>query len=81
MQSNGYLRSVINNMKTNTYFVADNKQRFAAIWQTTKARPDALDYLTFSKYDIFMTCEDTAHAQELLQKGDYQLVSIEDFTN
>ena len=65
----------------NTYFVADNKKRFCAIWQTDKNRDEVIEKLMFSTYDIMMTCDDIEHAQALKNKGAYELINIGDFTN
>lgn len=63
----------------NTYFIANNKTRIATIWQTDKNRQEAIDTLNFNDYDIVMTCDNIEHAQELLQKGAYQLTHTGDF--
>jgi len=65
----------------NTYFIANNKTRVGAIYQTDKTRAEVLDALKFDEYDICMTCENLEHALELRNKGDYQLTQIEDFFN
>lgn len=63
----------------NTFFIANNKTRIAAIYETEKTRQEIIDTLNINDYDIFISCEDTQHALELRKKGDYQLTHISDF--
>lgn len=63
----------------NTYFVANNKTRICAIWQTDKSRDEAIECLDFNMFDIVMNCENVEHAKELLSKGQYSITSIDDF--